>query len=241
MVDLPEIRKEGKGGKTVGATAESFELILRMLMENGGSLEACNNLKLSVVELAESELCPEGLSSVPRMLRVLSQRLGELEPGCTEWWAAWAGWKEQEWSQEFPPPEKEPTHDPMNKHLAHDLQLSVRNKTNQWRLPTPTPTDITKQYRQVLQDAASAVASIAVDTGFGFIDQEFPSGVEDLRNGYSSLFVDVDNPCAEEWMSHPEAWARVEDIYPNSTVVNAVTPQPPSNLVQGGIGDSRVS
>ena len=34
----------------------------------------------------------------------------------------------------------------------------------------------------------------------------------------------------------PEAWARVEEIYPNSTVVNAVTLQPPNNLIQGGVG-----
>ena len=241
MVDLPEIHREMKGTKTVEATAESFELILRMLLENGGSLEARNNLQLSVMELAESELCPEGLTCLPQMLRKLSEGLGELEPGCVEWRAAWAGWKDQEWCQKFPPPEKHLTHNPVNDRLVHSLHLRVRNTSNQWRLPTPTPTDITEQYMQTLQDAASAVASIAVDTRFGFVDQEFPSGFKDLRSGYSSIFIDVDEPCSDEWMTHPEAWARVEEIYPNSTVVNAMTPQPPNNVVQGGIGDSRVS
>ena len=141
---------------------------------------------------------------LPHMLQDLSQRLDPFHSGCAEWRAAWAEWKGQVWYQEFPPPDKNPMHDPVNKRLANDLQLeSIRPKPNQCRFPVPLATNITEQYLQAMWAAKSAVA--ADDVSSGFTDQEFPSGHEDLRTGYSSLFVDAETPCDDEWMNHPEA------------------------------------
>ena len=143
-----------------------------------------------------------GLSSLPHMLRELSHQLAPFLPGCVEWRAAWAEWKDQVWCQEFPPPSKRPAHDPVNIGLADDLELEyIMPKPNQWRLPAPSSTDITEQYSQAMRDAASAVS----DVSGGFMDQEFLSGHEDLLTGYSSLFIDAENPCDDDWMNHPEA------------------------------------
>ena len=151
-------------------------------------------------------LCFLGLSSLPHMLRELRQRLGPFEPGCIEWRAAWAEWKDQVWRQEFSPPQECLTHDPVNRELASDMALDwITPKPNQWRLPVALPTDITEQYMQAMRDAASTVATVTVDTSAGFMDQEFPSGYEDLVTGYGSLFTDAEKPCADDWMNHPEA------------------------------------
>ena len=34
-----------------------MELILQLVLQSGGSLDACNNLQLSVMELAQTRLC----------------------------------------------------------------------------------------------------------------------------------------------------------------------------------------
>lgn len=217
IMDVVEINKQRTTQLSKETAMENFRLIFGMLLWNGASLEVHNNLQLSFLDLLKTQLCPE--PRLHQMLVSLGQQLASLEAGSNEWLTVWSNWTTHKWSKVFP---------------ATDTQLPCGQDSPQrkhkWRLLSPSVTDITQDYNKAMLECHTILDCVASEHNTGFNDTEFPA-----RD--ASLFIDAAQPCSEDWMSRPDTWARVAEIYPNSTVVNAAMPQPRNNLMQGGVGD----